>query len=1097
MSFKKILENYVAALAEEVSKAEKTGQHTDELSYRPVLHSLLTEISTFISNEIDIIHEPKNIGKAGRPDWRFSNSKTQGIYGYIESKGVHLDTAISLSEHSTQVNKYANLGHNLILTDGLDFAFYLVGDAEPKIVSIVEKPIKRQDLKKSEVNTDLLSMFKKFFVDEKPRQCSEDEIIFEAAKRAKLLSSNIEELSGLSPDEAKTPEEKLSIESISKIKTLLEEHHDPSLKDEKVFADFVAQVLIFGLIYAHRVAVSQGDEPRLKFQEMTGFWSDVKYKNHYEKIKPFKALLDILSGDLNAKSLSDLSVWYNDCKLFLSYISLKKEQKEAPDYHSLYEKFLSAFDAQQRFDYGAFYTPKELSQYTVHLVSAVYNNSFQGDLYAAGNKLIDPCCGTGSFLEELVKQAPKKAGADIVGFEILPAPYALAKYRMISLTRDNYTTENVSIVLTNTLSDALEKDIKISSALGALIQEEQSKARSLVKPPVILIIGNPPSSDSKVETHLRTEGKNFQIITKMIEDFRPPATKRTARQNIQKQTKNEFIKFLRWSSEKILKSHNGIMALILPSSFVEHESYLYARKWIADNFDSVWTLDLDDDARTGGATQSLFNTQQGRCLLIAVRSPSKTNLKPVNLFYNAISHLKKNEKLQFLLRGRSSIAQYLGEYSTLTLNDTDYSFRPHKDHDSDIWNKYWPVYPAGGEPTEGEPFIFSRFVSAVKMGATSLFVHVNQGLLKRRSKSIANPKLSYDQIKKEWYSGQDKPPPAKKFTQEVKKAFEKTDIEKSIVPYAYRPFLNLKALINDDLFNSLSEATGKSSGTRSRPELRQVFSAPDSFGIAITPGPKDVGSEIHRFSSFCWHLPDNDLCKRGNAKIFCKLFPEYKGANKDKWDNKLKNNISRDLIDSLTQAYETTVSYDQVVFYTYSILCSEKYLKSFEGVLFSVSGAANRPRIPFPSSRILFEELSNRGKELAVLEDFRIPLSLSEEYGHILQDFDADFLMINHDWDVKKQGLCDIFLRSDAKVEVVIPNVPQAVVEYMVSGYSVIGQWLKMYSFRYKRSKFSKEDLEQFLSLLVRVEMQIDIIKKNDEAFLALLSADNLLAAPT
>ena len=40
-----------------------------------------------VLKNIDIVLEPRNQGKVGRPDWRVHDSVSLGIYGYIEAKG--------------------------------------------------------------------------------------------------------------------------------------------------------------------------------------------------------------------------------------------------------------------------------------------------------------------------------------------------------------------------------------------------------------------------------------------------------------------------------------------------------------------------------------------------------------------------------------------------------------------------------------------------------------------------------------------------------------------------------------------------------------------------------------------------------------------------------------------------------------------------------------------------------------------------------------------------------------------------------------------------------------------------------------------------
>jgi len=118
----------------------------------------------------------------------------------------------------------------------------------------------------------------------------------------------------------------------------------------------VAQVLIFGLLYAHRIVIGPNDTPVERRDKIGSFWSaSSSHTALIEKLRPFRALLEVLGDELGSQG--PLGVWYQDCLLLLAHVELDQGQRSSPDYHLLYEKFLSAFDPDTRFDFGAFYTP--------------------------------------------------------------------------------------------------------------------------------------------------------------------------------------------------------------------------------------------------------------------------------------------------------------------------------------------------------------------------------------------------------------------------------------------------------------------------------------------------------------------------------------------------------------------------------------------------------------------------------------------------------------------------------------------------------------------------------------------------------------------
>jgi len=124
MAFDANVKNYLRAYQREYNAAVRGGQHTAELSFRVPMHTLFTGIARDLNpgGNFDIILEPKNQGRMGRPDWRIQDAISLGVYGYIEGKGPSADP-FDTTPYQNQINRYLTLGHKLVITDGIDFVF--------------------------------------------------------------------------------------------------------------------------------------------------------------------------------------------------------------------------------------------------------------------------------------------------------------------------------------------------------------------------------------------------------------------------------------------------------------------------------------------------------------------------------------------------------------------------------------------------------------------------------------------------------------------------------------------------------------------------------------------------------------------------------------------------------------------------------------------------------------------------------------------------------------------------------------------------------------------------------------------------------------
>ena len=1045
LTFQQIAEQYFKELKKEISVGTSSGEATDELSYRTSLDNFFKNVAAKIDGKISIIPEPKNQGILGRPDWRFHNSESMGVYGYVEAKGLDPSAEINISNYQSQVERYLVLGNPVILTDGIDFVLF-TPDGKRKLFSLCKKPI---NWSKPELNLEIEVLFKTFFNKVCYRKVTENQLVNEVAKRAKLLSNELLELLELEDDEAENKAESITIKLLKELKNTAEQSHDKSLIDNTAFAGFIAQILTFGLLYAHRVVDKSCKNPKDKYKNIHDFWFSYMEEDYSNKLIPFKTLVTELKTELDS-DLSRLGIWYDDLRRLLAHIQLTSEQITLPDFHELYETFLTVYDPKTRFDYGAYCTPRSLAFYTVNLVKAVIKKSLPNlKMENTKHKMIDPCCGTGTFIEAMLEKFQLRSGSTIIGFEILPAPYALAHYRMAMLG-DKYP-DNIKIILTNTLSDNLfeERQIKKDDTdISVLLLQEQQVAYQLSTPPLTVIIGNPPSSDSKFQ--VANEG---EVINQLLEDFKPSSSNRTARQNIQKQLTNEFVKFLRWSIDRAKKSIPSVFALIMPSSFAKHTSYKFARKYLSENVSDLWVLEFDTDNRTGAEGSNVFKTLQGRLVLVGVLKSEQN--KNISINYKNICNLSRQEKHNYF---NSEVT--LTEWSTTNKLDENFSFKPTSDYDVEMYSRFWPI------TTDKEEGIFLRHCSSLKLAPTHLLVHTSEGQLKRRSKFIAKPENDYATIKERWYSGQQKPPPASKINDSIRVRLEKAVVTQSIYKYSYRPFLEAFVLLDEKLLDELRNMEG--GGTRDRPEIRAAYKNKNVFGFAVAPAPEDLGQSLHKFSSFCWNVPDNDLSTRGNAHIFCNYFPEYK--KKKDWDSKAKTNINATLIAALTERFGIREEklINLLTFYTYAILSSDFYLEQFKGKLFNVAG--EWPSIPITADKNLFLAVSKFGERLAEIEsgEFQIKTGKDEltELEYYKYKIETDSIrLLDEKGNLVKQYF----------------DIDEDVLQFEVSGYIVVREWLKLHSYSYYRKILEQDEIKEFHTLLSKISLYKNTIEELDK----------------
>ena len=1069
---KNIIASYLKELQEMVRAAEYGHLHTDELSFRAPIDPFLRLLVKTLHNNDDIVvvHEPKKQNTAGHPDWLLYNKNTMAVYCYIEAKGVSKNT-INLKQHKQQFDRYKQLGHRLIITDGLEFLFYTPDRRESygHVCLIDKKRFTSSRWDVGEQADKFLVFIREFLSDPNALVCSEKQLMELVAIRTRNLANEINKVEQLDQSEASSNEELASIIFIREIREFIFGNSGKIDNSYAGVGDFVAQVIMFGLLYAHRT-MCKSDSSAAERKNVLLSFTDRSFDDT-QLLSPFRRVISrIVKDETDASQF--IKIWIQECQNLLAHVRMRENHERNTDFHHLYEDFLRHYSPEIQVDYGAFYTPKNLASFLVALSKAVCKHDFgrNRSFYSRGSLILDPCCGTGSFLEEIITQAGRAKSYSVTGIEILPAPYMLANYRLNKVFNEfSKAHVSVDIILANTLSDSAYNVIAKPTSVE---DHEYVRFRQCLSSPIHLIIGNPPSTDA----NRRNTGANFKRIESLMEDFRPPKCQRKLRTNDQKQVLNPFMQFTRWVAEFIINSGNdALMTLVLPSDFLSTRSFLYARKFLCENFSSIWVVKFDDDSRklSSCAENNLFKTKQGRAAIILSRRRTfKGTRDGIKTFkWLDISHFESRDKTCFLVQPIVNLDSLFSEHDIDFLSG-QFKLVPTPSYNQSLYKLFWPV-----TSTTAHDAVFMHKCSGHKLSPTALFHCVDKGTLTRRTRQLAQSELSQEQIFDDYFRHQVKVANGNQlnaFRAEVLRLewgsnTKRSDIESSIKTYDFRPFVSSNVIIHDALFAAQHRI--KNAGMRERPELIKLFSNQSALGISIAPCPEHLAEHIDQFVSFCWNYPDNDKCRRGNGHVFSNQYFNYETGE-------LHDNVNSFLLTKMSEVWgpvPSSVACNYVLFYTYAILCSSVYLSTFKGGF-----GGESPRIPFVRNAFIARRLRRLGKLLASLENFEITCRnrLGIDYSMLCTQIGCTSFRLSSVRYDKDKSI--VSLVSDTNLTIDVPCT-SAIYSTVIAGYNVISVWVKFHSYVYRRKCFDHHELKLFISLLNRLAHRLRLIEEIDK----------------
>jgi hypothetical protein len=479
---------YLAELRKNLAKGDAT-----ELTHRRALQNLLEALG----DKVSTTNEGKAIHNVGRPD--VTVYKGAVTLGYVETKDIGVD--LKAAGKSDQLKRYRNAFPNLILTDYVEFRWFVEGALREKVSlgTFDGKAIKSTRKGVEEVE----ALLGNFLVHEIPFPARPKELAERMAHLAHMVRDII---AGSYKEEKHGP----GIGHLHEELLAFRKYLIPDLKHD-AFADMYAQTVAYGL-FAARCA-----KPDVHPFTRQAAWELIP------KTNPFlRELFNRIAGPNLVEELQwiveELAEVLDRTNMheFLKNFGKRTKQKD-PVIH-FYETFLAAYDPKVREMRGVYYTPEPVVSFIVRSIDKILQEKFsRADGLADTNTLIlDPAAGTASFLYRVIDDIHGRVAVErgqagvwsnyvskhvlprIFGFELLMAPYAMAHLKLgLLLQEKNYdfrSDERLGIYLTNTLEEGIEKAQALP--LARFITEEGNAAAKIKNEEFIeVIIGNPPYSN--------------------------------------------------------------------------------------------------------------------------------------------------------------------------------------------------------------------------------------------------------------------------------------------------------------------------------------------------------------------------------------------------------------------------------------------------------------------------------------------------------------------------------------------------------------------------------------------------------------------------
>ena len=303
---------------------------------------------------------------------------------------------------------------------------------------------------------------------------------------------------------------------------------------------------------------------------------------------------------------------------------------QSPAVPYFYEPFLEAFDPALRKQLGVWYTPAEVVRYMVARVDRALKDDLgiEDGLAAEHVYVLDPCCGTGAYLAEVLRRiaanlegrglgalagarVKQAATGRVFGFELMPAPFVVA-HLQVGLTMQDLDAplsddgaERAGIYLTNALT-GWEPRTTNPLPFPELEEERDRAGRVKQDTPILVILGNPPYNGFA--------GMAVDEEQEFLEAYR---TGKRVRLPDSRALHDLYVRFFRMAERRIVeKTGQGVVCFISNYSWLDGRSFAGMRERYLEAFDAIRIDCLNGDkyktgkvAPDGSPDPSIFSTE--------------------------------------------------------------------------------------------------------------------------------------------------------------------------------------------------------------------------------------------------------------------------------------------------------------------------------------------------------------------------------------------------------------------------------------------------------------------------------------------------------
>ena len=698
------------------------------------------------------------------------------------------------------------------------------------------------------------------------------------------------------------------------------------------------------------------------------------------------------------------------------YVAIENAARDCHDFsqkqhllNTFYEQFFQGFSEDVADTHGIVYTPQPIVDFMVNSVSHILKTEFGRSLSDEGVHIIDPFVGTGNFIVRLMHEISgaalqHKYQHELHCNEVMLLPYYIASLNIeqeyYDRTRQYLPFEGV--VLADTFELLEDKQMQLFTEENTERVERQKDSDMFV------VIGNPPYNMTQVNDMDNNRNRPYKTMKKLIENTYAADSKAMLKVALY----DPYVKAIKWASDRI--GEEGVVAFVTNNSFLDGIAFDGMRQHLAQDFDTVYILDLGGNARKGlkVSDANVFGIRVGVSINIFVKTKQNPSENARIFYYRTDDVWNKNKKFDFM-----NDSKHVGNIEWQQI-------QPNKKHTwltEGLHAEFETFTPMGTKEAKAQKgvaanVVFKTYCRGVATNRDKWVYHFNKAILsdniqrmidtynaevdswiRRGNQQVrASDFVRYDDTKIKW---------DRELRQHLQRSRFAEYTENKVRNSLYRPFTKSNLFFDRILNNCVYLFPSILPTPETENENRLIW--------------LKVGRDWSMFALMVSQIPD--LLPQSGSQCFPFYTYDEDGSNR-------KENITDWALNAFRAHYnDDDISKWDIFHYTYALLHHPAYREKYQANL-----KRDLPHIPYAPD---FKAFAEAGAKLA---DIHVNYETQTQYQHsnLLENRDVPL-----DWRVEKMKLSKDKTKLIYNDYFTIDGIPPKVFEYRLGTRSAL-EWV-------------------------------------------------------